>query len=58
MLNMRFATEVYMSQVHLIDHLEAAKKLAELSDQPFVVYLIKMAKDAAIKAEAERRRIA
>jgi len=55
---MRFATEVYMSQVHLIDHLEAAKKLAELSDQPFVVYLIKMAKDAAIKAEAERRRVA
>ena len=47
-----------MSQAHLIDHLEGAKKLAELSDQPFVAYLIKMAKDAAIKAESERRRVA
>lgn len=47
-----------MSQVHLIDHLDAAKKLAELSDQPFIAYLIKMAKDAAIKAEAERRHVA
>lgn len=47
-----------MTQVHLIDHLEAAKKLAELSDQPFVAYLIAMAKDAAIKAEAERKRVA
>ena len=37
--------EVDMSQVHLVDHLEAAKKLAELSDKPFVAYMIQMAKE-------------
>ncbi|MFP3546660.1 hypothetical protein SB748_24695 [Rhizobium sp. SIMBA_035] len=47
-----------MSQVHLIDHLETAKKLAELSDRPVVAYLIQMAKDAALKAEANRKRAA
>jgi hypothetical protein len=50
--------EAKMSQVHLIDHLDAAKKLATLSEQPFVVYLIEMAKDAAIKAEGQRKRVA
>lgn len=47
-----------MSQVHLIDHLDAAKKLAQLSDQLFVAYLIQMAKDAAFRAEATRKRVA
>ncbi len=35
-----------MSQVHLVDHLDVAKKLAIVSEQPFVAYLIQMAKDA------------
>lgn len=35
---------------HLVDHLNAAKKLAQLTNQPFVVYLIQMAIDAAIPA--------
>jgi hypothetical protein len=39
--------EPEMSQVHLVDHLDAAKKLAILSEQPFVAYLIQMAKDAS-----------
>lgn len=43
-----------MSQAHLIDHLEAAKKLAQLSERPFVAYLIQMAKEAALKAGRER----
>ncbi|MET3858773.1 MULTISPECIES: hypothetical protein [unclassified Rhizobium] len=47
-----------MSQVHLVDHLEAAKKLAELSDKPFVAYMIQMAKDAALRPETERKRVA
>ena len=50
--------EVDMSQVHLVDHLEAAKKLAELSDKPFVAYMIQMAKDAALRPETERKRVA
>lgn len=44
-----------MSQVHLIDHLDAAKKLAVSSDQLFVAYLIQMAKDATRRQEAERK---
>jgi hypothetical protein len=47
-----------MSQAHLIDHLETAKKLAELSDRHFVAYLIKIAKEAAIREEASRWRTA
>jgi len=38
-----------MSQAHLIDHLNTAKKLAELSGRPFVAYLINIAREAAIR---------
>jgi hypothetical protein len=43
-----------MSQAHLLDHLETAKKLAELSHRPFLAYLIRMAKEEAVRAERER----
>ena len=42
--------EESMLASHLVDHLNAAKKLAQLTNQPFVVYLIQMAIDAAIRA--------
>jgi len=42
--------EESMLATHLVDHLNAAKKLAQLTNQPFVVYLIQMAIDAAIRA--------
>jgi len=38
-----------MSQAHLIDHLNTAKKLAELSGRPFVAYLINIAREAAVR---------
>ncbi|MDM9625413.1 hypothetical protein QTL95_05875 [Rhizobium sp. S152] len=37
-----------MSQLHLIDHLDAARMLAERGDRPFLAYLIRMAKDEAL----------
>ncbi|MBO9198249.1 hypothetical protein J5277_29390 [Rhizobium sp. 16-449-1b] len=38
-----------MSHMHLVDHLDAAKKIAELSNKLFLIYLIDMAKDEVMK---------
>lgn len=38
-----------MSHMHLVDHLDAAKRIAELSNQSFLIYLIDMAKDEVMK---------
>lgn len=40
-----------MSQMHLIDHLDTAKKLAELNQRPLLVYLIELAKEEAFRPE-------
>ena len=47
-----------MTKLHLVDHLDAALKLAELNHMTFVAYLIKMAKDAAVRPEKEGNRAA
>ncbi|MFK0335537.1 hypothetical protein ACIQUB_30975 [Rhizobium sp. NPDC090275] len=47
-----------MTKLHLVDHLDAALKLAELNKMTFVAYLIKMAKDAAFRPEKEESRAA
>ncbi len=39
-----------MSNMHLVEHLDAAQKIAEVSNEPFLVYLIVMAKEEAAKA--------
>lgn len=36
-----------MRHSHLIEHLEAARKIAEADGEAFVAYLIKIAKEAA-----------
>lgn len=38
-----------MSHMHLVDHLDAAKKIAEPSNQLFLIYLIDMAKNEVMK---------
>ena len=45
-------------QLHLVDHLDAALKLAEINRMTFVAYLIKMAKEAAVRPKTEGRRAA
>ena len=40
-----------MRQSHLLEHLEAARKLAEADNEMFVAYLIKMAKEAMRKRD-------
>ena len=44
-----------MFQAHLIDHLNTALRLAELSGRPFVAYLIRMARDAAATSKTKRQ---
>ncbi|MDM9646560.1 hypothetical protein [Rhizobium sp. S163] len=38
-----------MSQMHLIDHLDTARKLAEINQRPLLVYLIELAKEEAFR---------
>jgi hypothetical protein len=45
-----------MRHSHLVEHLEAACKLAEADGDPFLAYLIKMAKEAASKRETGKGR--
>lgn len=40
-----------MRHSHLMEHLEAARKLAEADNEMFVAYLIKIAKEAARKQD-------
>ena len=41
-----------MRHSHLIEHLEAARKIAEADGEVFVAYLIRIAKEAARKGGA------
>ncbi|WP_156408781.1 hypothetical protein [Rhizobium sp. Root708] len=47
-----------MTKLHLVDHLDAALKLAEMNRMTFVAYLIRMAKEAAVRPKTEGRRAA
>lgn len=40
-----------MRHSHLLEHLEAARKLAEADNEMFVAYLIKIAKEAVRKRD-------
>lgn len=40
-----------MRHSHLMEHLEAARKIAEADNEMFVAYLIKMAKEAVRKQD-------
>lgn len=41
-----------MRHSHLLEHLEAARKIAEADNELFVAYLIKIAKEAARKRDS------
>lgn len=42
-----------MSHMHLIDHLDATKTIGEFAKQPFLVYLISLAKAEAMTTTVE-----
>jgi hypothetical protein len=41
--------KTHMSQMHLIDHLDTARKLAEINQRPLLVYLIELAKEETFR---------